>query len=113
MRLLKRQEPENKGLAKAVRTLEKDLLPLLERYEAQEETLGGRNSYAKTDEDATFMRMKEDHLRNSQAKAAYNVQMGTENQFVVGYSVHQRPADTGCLIPHLEGVREMVGQVEL
>ena len=106
-----RQAPEDKGLAKAVRTLERELLPRLERYEEQEARLGERNSYAKTDEDATYMRMKEDHLRNSQAKAAYNVQMGTENQFVVGYSVHQRPADIGCLIPHLEGVREMVGQV--
>jgi transposase len=106
-----RREPENKGLAKAVRTLERDLQPRLERYEEQEATLKGRNSYAKTDEDATYMRMKEDHRRNSQPKAAYNVQMGTENQFVVGYSVHQRPADTGCLVPHLEGVREMVGEL--
>jgi len=106
-----KEAPEKKGLAKAVRTLEKDLLPRLERYEAQEATLGGRNSYAKTDEDATFMRMKEDHLQNAQPKAAYNVQMGTENRFVVGYSVHQQASDSVCLIPHLEGVREQLGRV--
>lgn len=106
-----RQEPENKGLAKAVRKLEQDLLPRLERYEAQESTLDGRNSYAKTDEDATYMRMKEDHLQNAQLKAAYNVQMGTENRFVVGYSVHQQPSDSACLIPHLEGVRKQMGRV--
>jgi transposase len=106
-----RHKPKEKGLAKAVRTLERDLLPRLERYEDQEAKLKGRNSYAKTDEEATYMRMKEDHLHNSQAKAAYNVQMGTENQFVVGYSLHQRPTDKACLIPHLEGVREMVGEV--
>lgn len=101
-----KEEPENKPLAKAVRTLEKDCLPRLERYEAQEATLAGRNSYAKTDEDATFMRMKEDHLRTGQPKPAYNVQMGTENHFVVGYSVHQQASDSACLIPHLESVQQ-------
>jgi hypothetical protein len=106
-----KQEPENKGLAKAVRTLEKDLVPRLERYEAQEATLNGRSSYAKTDEDATFMRMKEDHLGTGQLKPAYNVQMGTENQFVVGYSIHQQPTDSGCLIPHLERVQEQAGKM--
>ena len=105
-----KQEPD-KRVAKAVRKLEKDLLPRLERYEVQEATLGERNSYAKTDEDATFMRMKEDHLRNGQLKPAYNVQMGTENQYVVGYIVHQQPSDSPCLIPHLAGVKEQVGKV--
>jgi len=104
-----REEPENKGLAKAVRRLEKDLLPRLERYEAQEATLGGRNSYAKTDEDATFMHMKEDHLRKAQPKPAYNVQVGTEDRFVVGFSVHQQASDGACLIPHLERVRDQLG----
>jgi transposase len=101
-----KKEPGNKPLAKAVRTLEKDYLPRLERYEAQEVTLDGRNSYAETDEDATFMRMKEDHLQTAQLKPAYNVQMGTENQFVVGYSVHQQASDSACLIAHLESVQE-------
>lgn len=101
-------EPENKSLAKAVRTLETDYLPRLERYESQEATLAGRNSYAKTDEDATYMRMKEDHLHNSQLKAAYNVQVGTENQFVVGYSIHQQPSDSPCLIPHLKQVQQQL-----
>jgi transposase len=104
-----KQEPKNKGLAKAVRVMEKDYLPRLERYEAQEAALDGRNSYAKTDEDATFMRMKEDHLRNGQLKPAYNVQMGTEDQYVVGYSIHQQASDSPCLIPHLEGVKEQLG----
>ena len=35
--------------------------------------MGQRNSYSKTDKDATFMRMKEDHMRNGQLKPAYNV----------------------------------------
>ncbi|MDH7561733.1 MAG: IS1182 family transposase [bacterium] len=106
-----KQQPDNKPLAKAVRELEREYRPRLERYEAQEEVLAGRNSYAKTDEDATFMRMKEDHLQTAQLKPAYNVQMGTENQFVVGYSVHQQASDSACLIRHLESVQEMVGQL--
>lgn len=48
------------------------------------------------------MRTKEDHLKNSQLKPCYNVQLGTEDQFVIGYSAHQQPSDSVCLIPHLE-----------
>lgn len=47
------------------------------------------------------MRLKDDHLYKGQLKPAYNVQMGTENQFIVGLSVHQRVGDTLCLIPHV------------
>ncbi len=46
--------------------------------------MGGRNSYSKTDHDATFMRMKDDHMRNGQLKPGYNVQAGVSNQFVIG-----------------------------
>ncbi|PWW29506.1 hypothetical protein DFO73_104139 [Cytobacillus oceanisediminis] len=45
--------------------------------------------------------MKDDHMKNGQLKPGYNVQIGTENQFVVGFSLHQRAGDPGCLIPHL------------
>nr|WP_311520036.1 hypothetical protein [Paenibacillus albidus] len=71
--------PKDKPLKKAVRVLRKDLLPRLRKYEVQQELLGGRNSYSKTDPDATFMRMKEDHMRNGEPKPDYNVQIGTEN----------------------------------
>jgi hypothetical protein len=64
--------------------------------------LGERNSFSKTDPDATFLRMKEDHMKNGQLKPGYNVQVGTENQFIVGFSVHQRAGDAGCFIPHLD-----------
>ena len=95
--------------AKGIQQLEKDYLPRLKKYEEQEAILAGRNSYAKTDHDATFMRMKEDHMMNGQLKAGYNIQMGTEEQFVVGFSVHQRPGDPGCLIPHLKETRQQRG----
>lgn len=104
------QKPEDKKLAKAVKTLTKDCLPRKLKYEEQEQKLAGRNSYSKTDEDATFMRMKEDRgAEKPLPKPAYNLQMGTENQFVVGFSVHQRAGDTSCLIPHLDGLQRQLG----
>lgn len=48
------------------------------------------------------MRMKEDHMKNGQLKPGYNVQVGTENQFILYYTIHQRPTDTRCFIPHME-----------
>jgi hypothetical protein len=58
------ENPKDKPLKRAVRTLRKDLLPRLQKYERYQETLRNRNSFSKTDPDATFMRMKEDHMRN-------------------------------------------------
>lgn len=89
----------------------KDLLPRLQKYEQQQEILGDRNSFSKTDPDATFMRMKEDHMLNGQLKPGYNVQIGTENQFIIGYSLHQRPTDTRCLVPHLEKLKTTLGKI--
>jgi len=96
------QEPKNRTLKKAKRQLEKDLLPRKKKYEDQKATFGERNSFSKTDQGATFMRMKEDHMKNGQLKPGYNAQMGTEGQFVTGFSLHQRAGDPGCLKPHIE-----------
>ncbi|WP_136604998.1 IS1182 family transposase [Paenibacillus dokdonensis] len=104
------KHPKDNPLKKAVRKLRKDLLPRLVKYEHYQKLLGNRNSFSKTDTDATFMRMKEDHMRNGQLKPGYNVQIGTENQFILAYSVHQRPTDTRCLEPHLEIARRILGQ---
>lgn len=104
------KDPGNKKLKKARETLEEDFIPREEKYERQEATFQGRNSFSKTDEDATFMRMKEDHMRNGQLKPGYNVQMGTENQFVIGFSLHQRAGDTSCLKAHLEQVKKGWGE---
>jgi len=105
-----KKDPKNETLKKAKRSLEKDFIPRQEKYEKQEKTFKGRNSYSKTDHDATFMRMKEDHMLNGQLKAGYNIQMGTQNQFVIGYSIHQRAGDTSCLKPHLDHVRDWLGE---
>ena len=79
------------------------------RYEQQEAILGDRNSYSKTDPDATFMRLKEDHMRNGQLKPAYNVQISTSNQFVVNYSIHSNPTDTNTLAAHLDQYENSFG----
>jgi transposase len=96
----------------ALARLEKDCLPRQIKYEAQVRTLGERNSYAKTDPEATCFRMKEDRgAEKPWPKPAYNVQMGTENQFVIGFSVHQRAGDTSCFIPHLKAVQATLGRL--
>src|SRR5690606_23812745 len=66
----------------------------LQQYKEQEQVLDGRNSYSKTDTDATFMRMKEDHMKNGQLKPGYNWQISTHNQFILHYTLHQTATDT-------------------
>ena len=104
-------DPADKGLKKAKSAIEKDYLPRMEKYEHQEEILQKRRSYSKTDTDATFMRMKEDHMKNGQLKPGYNVEIGTENQFVTGFSIHQNPGDTSCMKSHLEHLKELRGRL--
>jgi len=62
--LNKRLSGMNKAEKKQVKKLQEEYLPRLAKYESQLEKLGDRNSFSKTDEDATFMRMKEDHMKN-------------------------------------------------
>jgi transposase len=74
----------------------------LKKYDEQEKIIGkNRSSFSKTDRDATFMRMKDDHMRNGQLKPAYNVQISTNNQFIANYSIHQNTTDTNTLIEHI------------
>lgn len=74
----------------------------LSKYENQEATLKSRNSYSKTDPDATFMRMKDDHMQNGQLKPGYNLQASTNNQYLTNYTIGQTTADTSLLVEHLE-----------
>lgn len=83
----------------------------LDKYEQQQEILKDRGSYSKTDPDATFMRMKEDHMLNGQLKPGYNVQISTSKQFITHYSIHQKPNDTTTLIPHLEGFKKQYDEL--
>jgi transposase len=83
----------------------------LEKYQQQEQTLNGRNSYSKTDPGATFMRMKDDHMKNGQLKPGYNWQLSTQNQVILNYTIHPNPTDTLTLIPHLEDFRKLYDQL--
>ena len=78
---------------------------LLERWEKYEEMLSimgqGRNSYAKTDTDANFMRMKEDHMRNGQLKPGYNVQIAVNSEYITGLEVFSDRSDVKTLRPML------------
>jgi len=95
--ILKTDEKEaKKKLIKAENSLEKEVEKLI-KYESQEEILSGRNSYSKTDKDATFMRMKDDTLL-----PAYNVMLSTENQFIVNYSIHQNASDSNLFVDHMK-----------
>ena len=68
-----------------------------------------RNSYSKTDLEATFMRMKEDHMMNGQLKPAYNVQIAVENYFIIHGYVSNDRTDYNTLIPVLEKHRNAFG----
>lgn len=74
----------------------------LAEYDAQEQIMKGRNSYSKTDPDATFMRMKEDRMKNGQLKPGYNLQASTSGHYIVDYTLGQNAADTTLLAAHLE-----------
>lgn len=95
----------NKETRKQVKQVQEEYLPRLEKYENQLETLGNRNSYSKTDTDATFMRLKEDHMKNGQLKPCYNPQISSENQFATYFSITQTPGDTTALPSHLDGFK--------
>jgi len=100
----------NKKVKQKLNYAKKNWPKNLDKYKAQEEKLGKRNSYSKTDEDATFMRMKEDYMKNGQLKAGYNVQISSNNQYIVNYSIHQKPTDTTALPEHVESYQEKYGQ---
>ncbi|MDM6533042.1 IS1182-like element IS1182 family transposase, partial [Staphylococcus aureus] len=81
-------------------------------YEEQLVIMGVRNSFSKTDHDATFMRMKEDHMLNGQLKPGYNIQLATENQFALAYDCYPNPTDTRTFIPFLEKIESKIGLPE-
>ena len=67
--------------------------------------LGHRNSFSKTDVDATFMRMKDDHMMNGQLKPGYNAQIGVESEYIIGVGLFPNPTDVQTLIPFLNRVQ--------
>lgn len=104
--LLKDKEEVPQKIKQKVNYARKRWAKKLKEYAEQEKTLKGRNSYSKTDTDATFMRMKEDHMKNGQLKPGYNLQISTNNQYIVNYTLHPNPTDTKTLASHLVSFKQ-------
>ena len=97
----KRKNP----LQKSIEKLE-DYLSRLKKYNQEIHVCGERNSYSKTDHDATFMRMKEDAMGNGQLKPAYNLQHGVDSEYITWLTVGPQPTDATTLIPFLKDAEE-------
>jgi len=110
-----RKEPFVQGRGKRKSKLQRDIETLSdyklhnEKYEKYSQTFDGRNSFSKTDPDATFMHMKDDHMRNAQLKPGYNIQLGVEGEYIVGVDVSSERSDQLTLIPLLERMKEHIG----
>lgn len=80
----------------------RELIARKRKYQGYDQIFRGRNSFSKTDPDATFMHMKEDHMRNAQLKPGYNVQFGVEGEYITGVLVSSERSDQLTLIPLME-----------
>jgi len=81
-----------------------------ENYILSKSLMKDRNSYSKTDQDATFMHMKEDHMKNSQLKPGYNVQIAVESEYVTGVGIFNDRSDVTTLIPMLNEMQAKLGK---
>jgi len=85
-----------------------DYMQRTEKYANDQNTFDGRNSFSKTDPDATFMRMKEDHMRNAQLKPGYNLQLGVEGEYIVGVDISSERSDQLTMISLINRMEENV-----
>lgn len=93
----KRKHP----LQRAIETVE-GCLARQRKYDEANSNFGDRNSFSKTDTDATFMRLKDDHMRNGQLKPAYNITIGVDAEYIVGALVSQERSDSRTFIPLMQ-----------
>jgi transposase len=102
----RRKTPEQREWEKLNEFLKK-----WEDYEKKLFTMGNtRNSFAKTDPDATFMHMKEDHMRNGQLKPGYNVQIAVNSEYITGVAAFSNRTDSGTLQPFLKRLQQWHGK---
>lgn len=110
-------EPVNKEEKKKIRERKKQIKQIEEHkaklmeYDEKLEKLEDRNSYSKTDPSATFMRMKEDAMRNGQTKPGYNLQIATNQQFITNFGLFYNPTDTLTFIPFLQSHQDRYGDL--
>ena len=97
--------PEEINSNKQIKTLYKEIDGFFLRklkYLSQREILGDRNSYSKTDNDASFMRLKDDSFDSKILSPAYNMQLASSNGFIVGLTLTNQASDTRQLLPLIE-----------
>ena len=89
------------------RTIERveDCLKRQKQYDDYNHSFGERNSFSKTDRDATFMRMKEDHMKNGQLKPGYNVTLAVDSEYIVGMILSADRNDSRTFIPMMEKLK--------
>lgn len=92
-------------LQKSIETLE-EYLAKLKDYTKKIHICGDRNSCSKTDNDATFMRLKEDAMGNGQLKPAFNLQHGVDSEYITWLTIGPQPTDTTTLIPFLKDAQQ-------
>ena len=102
----RKQIRSQRKIPKQYRKLFLEMAMRKQKYQRDMAIFGARNSYSKTDHDATFMRMKDDYMKNGQLKAGYNVQVATEGQYALAYDIYSNPTDTRTLIPFLDTIEE-------
>ena len=111
--LLNREYLQSFSVSKETRTYDiQKICCFIERqtvYDWHTASFQGRNNYCKTDPDATFMHMKDDHMRNAQLKPGYNVQIGVDSEYIVAADIFQDRNDVWTLIPFLETIEKKVG----
>lgn len=102
-----KDKPVSKQVKQKLGYAKKHWPAALDKYESQEKIMGEhRKSFSKTDPDATFMRMKEDHMKNGQLKPGYNLQVSSNNQYITNYTIHQATTDTTTLPEHLNDYKQ-------
>lgn len=84
------------------------LMSLLEKRRKYLKTFNDRNSFSKADNDATFMRMKEDYMRNGELKAGYNIQIAVDSEYIVNTGVFSDRTDVNTLVPFLDDIADKV-----
>ena len=101
-----RKSAEQKNYEKLIEYCEK-----LRKYAEHIKICGeDRNSYSKTDRDATFMRMKKDYMGNDQLLPGYNIQLGMCDEYIAVYDVKQYASDMDCFQPLMKKFRETYGR---
>ena len=82
----------------------------LQEYMQKIEICGpNRNSYSKTDNSATFMRIKTDYMGNDQLLPAYNVQIGVADEYIAVVDVNHYRSDMDCFVPLMEHFKQTYG----